>query len=445
MNDDEMIARALADWPAAEPPAGFAERVLSARGAHRDGARRFRWRLPAMTAAIALIAIAGAMLARGLSASAGQRTVSSRETIELGRRGLAVAESGTRLSWAVSAGGDARISQATGNVFYRVEPGGPFVVTAPGAELTVTGTCFRVEVTPMASLKENARAALAGAAVASAVLVTVYEGRVHVKSGEHAQDAVELRAGEQSRFEGTRAAGTTASAAPPRPPVASAHVDPLSPQQGDNQSATLRARIAELEAEVARLSTAKPKEPAASDPFKKVRGFTADELKQFAEKCELHVGQPAYGLTPPTFDTQAAKELSIAASESDQINQILSAQNGAFIKSMRELYIAVTGDASGADQLDVPAMMNEIISKSPPAAVAAARQEVSLENAGLATPPADPSQETAITRMYRLLNGSGAKLQDALASSLGHADAERVLDALTPLHMVVGGCPADAP
>lgn len=49
-------------------------------------------------------------------------------------------------------------------------------------------------------------------------------------------------------------------------------------------------------------------------------------------------------------------------------------------------------------------------------------------------------EEPPATRMYRLLNGAGPKLDDALAASLGRAEADRVLDALTPIHMSFGGC-----
>jgi ferric-dicitrate binding protein FerR (iron transport regulator) len=148
MNDDEFATRALEHWRAEEPPAGFADRVLAARE-HAVSPRRIaRW---AVAAAIAGLAISAWSFARAHRASTGDQSFASRETVELGKRGRAVAEAGTHLAWSISAAGDARVSQPAGSVFYRIEPGGDFVVGTPAGDVTVTGTCFRVEVTPMAS------------------------------------------------------------------------------------------------------------------------------------------------------------------------------------------------------------------------------------------------------------------------------------------------------
>ena len=123
MNEDEISARALDAWPAAEPPPGFADRVLSAR---RPGTTtpRHRTLLIAIAAGVALIAVIASLVIRAQRSSVGEKNVAARETIALGHRGLAVAEAGTRLSWTVSPAGEARIEQIAGDAFYRVEPGG---------------------------------------------------------------------------------------------------------------------------------------------------------------------------------------------------------------------------------------------------------------------------------------------------------------------------------
>src|SRR5262249_53158704 len=77
-----------------------------------------------------------------------------------------------------------------GNVFYRVERGGPFVVATAAGSVTVLGTCFRVEVQEM---KKTWIAGATGAAVSAALLVTVYEGRVLLAKSH---GSLELGAGE---------------------------------------------------------------------------------------------------------------------------------------------------------------------------------------------------------------------------------------------------------
>ncbi|MBS2025183.1 MAG: hypothetical protein JST92_22510 [Deltaproteobacteria bacterium] len=452
MNDDDISKRALDAWPASEPPPGFADRVMAARAVSHGSRGRRRIRL-AIAVGVAIVALAAGLLAQALRPTSGQRTLTGRETITLGRRGLAVAEAGTQLSWTVSAGGDARVEQTSGNVFYRVESGGPFVVAAPDTDVTVTGTCFRVEVQSVATVKENARAALAGAAAASVVLVTVYEGRVRIQQHEGAQKQVELAAGEQARFQPL----SPSSGAQPWPPSqaasrtlapptgalatkASAPAPKTTPLEGASP-AVLRARISELEAQVAQLSAAQ----ADVEMFSKVRGFTPDELKRFAENCELRMGAPAYGSTPPKFNPEEARKLSVPASEVEQVNQILAAQNVEFNRAMRDIYLAGTGDVAGADQLDSVAMVHELLAKTSEEQKTSGRRTVARENAGLAKPPADSTSEPAITRMFRLQNGVSAKLEEALAASLGHADAERMIDALTPMHTAYAGCPQDKP
>src|SRR4051812_19552625 len=156
MSEDDKIDRdkLIAAWPADEAPAGFADRVMGAwqAGEQRPAPRRGRfW---AVTGACAAL-VAGVLLfgTRVQSGDAsGSRLVSGRESIALGNRGTAVAEAGAELSWQVR-GGDAQVTQKSGNVFYRVERGGPFVVHTGGGDVRVLGTCFRVEVDEMLNKK----------------------------------------------------------------------------------------------------------------------------------------------------------------------------------------------------------------------------------------------------------------------------------------------------
>src|SRR5262249_13838709 len=169
-------------------PAGFADRVLAARRA--PAPRRPRWVLATLAAGLAA-ALVAALWHRG-GIEKGTVAVLERTEIPLGRGAVAGAEPGAALAWGVDDGA-ARIEQTRGDVFYRVERGGPFVVATPAGTVTVKGTCFRVEVTEM---KQAVIGAAVGAAAMAAVLVTVYEGRV-LLANEHG--ATEVRAGEKAR------------------------------------------------------------------------------------------------------------------------------------------------------------------------------------------------------------------------------------------------------
>jgi ferric-dicitrate binding protein FerR (iron transport regulator) len=107
---------------------------------------------------------------------AGDRAVSERTTVRVGSRATVVAEAGSAFAWNVGYGDAARVQQVTGDLFYRVDEGGPFVVSTVAGDITALGTCFRVEVRAMA------------------IAVHVYEGRVRLAN---AHGRVELAAGEQ--------------------------------------------------------------------------------------------------------------------------------------------------------------------------------------------------------------------------------------------------------
>ncbi|HEY3358598.1 MAG TPA: hypothetical protein VGQ83_35450 [Polyangia bacterium] len=161
---------------AAAPRSGFADRVLEIR---RDGPRvaplpwwsaartRFLVFMGVLVAGISVLVLYPVMRSpmRPPLPGSGARTTAVRETILLGGRGVAVAEAGSGLVWAIDRKGAARVNQAAGDVFYRVEAGGAFLVSTPAGDVTAVGTCFRVAVD-------------AAPAAAAAATVSVAEGRV---------------------------------------------------------------------------------------------------------------------------------------------------------------------------------------------------------------------------------------------------------------------------
>lgn len=176
----------------AMPPGDFAERVLAAlhaAGAHaigtaepashavhapRPGSSRTA-RTAAVIVAVAcagVIVVALARQSRSVPAVSDHMTPTERTTAMLGRRGVAVLEPGADLTWHVAPDGTAMLEQQAGQVFYRVDRGGAFTVRTPVAEISVMGTCFDVRI------QDPSKQTPAG----SALVVTVYEGRVHVEN-----------------------------------------------------------------------------------------------------------------------------------------------------------------------------------------------------------------------------------------------------------------------
>ena len=148
---------------------------------------------------VAAVVVAAASMALvwhavGSSGSAQQQgrvIASERQSIHLGLRGVAVAESGTALHWRVQRSGAAVVSQERGNVFYRVEPGGSFEVRTARGTVSVTDTCFRVEIYETTPSTDAMRGDVVGAELATTVTVTVYEGSVVISDAGGADSVVE--------------------------------------------------------------------------------------------------------------------------------------------------------------------------------------------------------------------------------------------------------------
>ena len=191
------------------PPAGFADRVVDAIDA--PAARAPRW--PFAVAAAAVLALFVGLSPLTLPSS-GDLKADARTSVQIGGRGDAVLEAGAQIAHTVSLLGEVRVEQRAGSVFYRVERGGQFTVDTPAGSVHVRGTCFRVEVpmsvTQVSQTKSKIISAAVGAVLASAVVVTVYEGKVEVTSDDD-KARVALVAGESA----TVAATEVRKVAPP--------------------------------------------------------------------------------------------------------------------------------------------------------------------------------------------------------------------------------------
>lgn len=193
--EPELDRAELAAYEVPAVPAGMEERLWQRmRAAKRPRSRR--WWAVAGAAAVGAAASVAWFAGAGAPALAGSGTAhtTQRTTLSLGTATL-VAEPGTALRWTSSDRG-VRVEQRSGNVFYRVEPGRPFVVVTDAGDVSALGTCFRVEVSPMKLPKQGLVGAAIGAAVTAGVFVAVFEGKVSL-ANDHGR--VEVAAGQSAQ------------------------------------------------------------------------------------------------------------------------------------------------------------------------------------------------------------------------------------------------------
>ena len=437
---DPEIARALDAWAPLAPPAGFADRVVAARSAVAPELPRPRWRvrliggiaLAGAAAGVAVLALPPRHRAASDTVIAARRT-----TIELGDRGTAVAEPDTEVVWRVADDGAADVTQRTGNVFYRVERGGPFVVHTPAGDVRVTGTCFRVEVQAMTPNKKLVIAGLAGAAIASTVLVTVYEGRVIAETGTA---RTELAAGSQATLHDRGQVIVDGAVVGSAADVARATREQLVVRAQAQQAelVRLRARVAQLEGSVG--PDGQPKD--VPEPGRVWHDPSPEKLAEWVATCHVRTDEPALDRFTPS--TKPDVERGITAGELGDYNAAMTEIQKRWKELTRSLYLEVTGDTVGADTLSNVAMRREIEEKSPRSEMNVVLQRISQERAGLAAPPADLSKTSALERLIRAYVQLGDQSEAALAKRLGAQRAHEIRGQGWGARYEMGGCPEPA-
>lgn len=453
MNDDDheplLTADERAAFVAQEPSPRFAERVVDAW--QRERPPRPRRLRPLALGGVLTVALAAAFVLwlrpprLPMRAASGDQIVATRTTVPLGRRAIAVAEAGSALAWQLTADGRMRVQQRAGDVFYRVDHGGPFVVSTVAGDVTVLGTCFRVEVRPMD--KRLMMAAGVGAAVATTLLVSVYEGRV-LLANEHGR--AELRAGER----GTAVAGgapTSLGDSEAGQRLAQLAMQLKAPaadvtrEELLRRDAEQRAELAKLQAELRASRGAQPRSPFGQEPGEDFFKPSPAEALQLAKDCTVRSDGPNITSTPDNMSDETAREAGVNDEERAQFNRVTADFTKSTIDQVRSLYVEVTGDKSGAETLAPEAMMHEIRDKVPPASAKEAYWRLSQERAGLLTPPTDVSSASAFERFLRLQAGGGDAYESALGAAIGadRAHALRTAHGSWPTRFVNSvGCPA---
>jgi ferric-dicitrate binding protein FerR (iron transport regulator) len=462
---DPREREALDAWRTPEAPGGFADRVLAAHdvaaapaevatpagaNAARGGSRRRVWQWGAV-AAVGVLA-GGLALLRGdrPGDASGSAAPSARETLAIGKRAVAVAEAGATLSWTVDRGA-AVVAQGAGDVFYRVERGGPFRVETPAGSVRVTGTCFRVEV----DMRKHWQA-LAGAAVGAAIVVTVYEGRVLFAGKGGDEQAVAagqvLSAGAGGDPIAVREAGGNA--------VATAGGEPaLAPPGAEATREELLARDAAQRAEIQRLRAQVQHAGGAPAGGRKVLkpgeldengrpwfNPTKEDMISFAAECRVRYDMPmVMGTEPFKVGPQMAKEWGLTDEEVIALDRVLADLHKRVVKELRALYIEVTGDAEHADDLSPQAMASELLDKSPEGEHGRVNQRIAQERAGLAQAPTNLAALSPVERLIRLQAALGDETEKRLGEALGPARARalREHNGGWGWRQEYAGCPGD--
>jgi ferric-dicitrate binding protein FerR (iron transport regulator) len=456
-NDEAPIDVDALGWEAHEPPQGFAERVATAFAGESEpeaarepvrAGRRWQW----VAAAVAVAAACALWIAIPGEATRDSLDTEVLRTVEIRDRGLAVAQPGTRMRWEVEADGTTRVVQDAGRVFYRVDDGEAFEVRTPAGVVHVTGTCFEVDLERgnKHMNRQGLKAGVLGAALASALLVTVYEGRVVLANddGEVALGPGERgRAGDSSapsRWDddgddpsgnGGIAEGEGSLAEVEIPPG----VDPVEVVR--SQARTLERLRAEKEAQYEELEalrqqvgqSASPGSPEAVQAraekcATQSRGGECpflepdqDTLLEMAKCATVKIDYPAFLEQFDAPQTRGyAEDLGITdPQEQAALQSAAERHHEAVANTLREIYLELGGDEEFAGSASPSTLEAYIRDQVDQEALGNVQRRIAQERAGLREPPAPGAELSIEERFWRLRAELGNDFEQHVASALG--------------------------
>lgn len=442
------------DWPAMAPPEGFAERTVAAfvdqTDAHDvvpEDATPPRQRWGWIVAAVAVAASLLLWLAwPGRSEAHGQLAPSaSTQTVPMAGRAIAVAQPGAALNWNVDADGSGAVVQDAGRVFYRVEPGGSFSVQTPAGSISVTGTCFEVEIGSM-NKSSGFKGAALGAALASAVVVTVYEGGV-VLANERGE--VALAPGERGRAQADHepkrwedepadgdAAPDVVAARSVGPDDAAAQLkrqaralEKTRAEQVEQEKVidALRRQVVDLGGEPGKMSPAELKVRARKCAGQGRGGDCPfldpdeDTLREMARCASVKVDFPGFldNIESPNVDGYAQ---GLGLSDPADVAKFQTAADRhyeSFNTRLREIFVELGGDPELAGDASAATMKSYIADQLDGELMGDLQRRVAEERAGLRDGPTDLSELPIEEQAYRLHVELGNEFERHVAQQLG--------------------------
>lgn len=453
---DPLEAEALEaieqDWGYPEPPEGFATDVLSAHFDEEAGPPERAPRSWVWFAAAAVVLVLGVVWGMGRGGSIeDERTASGIETIALGERATAVAQPGAHLSWSVDSSGAARIDQRSGRVFYRVDHGERFDVVTPMGTVTVTGTCFTVDLESPNMKSSNLRTGALGAALASALVVTVYEGGV-VLANEHG--SVDVDAGQSARTSSARApvrfdpdhperVEALADASDPAKTRGQLSGDPMAHIQRQardierirEEKDAQAARIRELEQQVIDLGgSVEAGSPEAKRAHAKKCASQGrndgscsflepdqETLVEMARCATVKVDSLGFVSDPePPVPGSIADRLGVTDPvESEKLDAAAAAQYEAYNAELRAMYLELGGTEDAADGASGATLRSFIFDQLDRELMEDIQRQISEERAGLREAPAATAALPIEQRVARLMAEDGNAFEALVAEQLG--------------------------
>jgi len=425
-------------WEADEPPRDFAERVVERALDEKNRARGPRGRRGRFAVGALILAAAAALLLFWTSAGddVGDRIAAERTEVGIGRRAVAVLETGAHVSWHGST-----VSQDRGDVFYRVEPGGRFVVKTPMGEVLVKGTCFRVRVLPAThpggermKRKETLMAA-GGAALGALVVVTVYEGRVQLS---HAKGRLEIGAGESGKLTvngAERADDTDVEAAEAQAKKSEALSSANDNLAGDianlnrrlqgieKEKARLKDQLTQAEAELARRTDGAA--PRTRPEFDLDQDDWAELAKTGSVKFRVPCLRPQ-GWTP---GPEQANELGLGPDDPETIRAAYQRSYDRLWKVIGPLCEKAVGSAQIADVLGPDTcthVVTDIARRQDREGATEAMRAVSELRAGIQNEASASVAESPVYKVFWALTGELPKFEADLAQSFGPEEAHRL-------------------
>jgi hypothetical protein len=416
------------DWEAQEPSPDFADRVMERVRAEAGSATPEPRRRVSLRAGVA----GGLALAAAVTLAVGWRGTREPDHGDA----VAVLERGAHVTW----NGD-DVNQPTGDVFYRVEPGGAFRVHTPSGDVQVLGTCFRVQVeAPEGQAKEESdqmnsrdlKVGAIGAALSAAAFVSVYEGKVALS---HASERVTLTAGETARLGGSGSRGVEVTSGGHDDNEGARETDPLVAANANlvDSVSEYKRKLEALESQKAaiakQLTEAQGKLALAQNdgqalPTKSPYDLTPDDWKEMAKEGKVVSRTPCASPAAwmPTPD-QLAKD-GLAPTDAQAIHDARAQSYGRVWGVIRPLCVqALQGDAKVADKLG-PVTCSSLVSdvsRSNGEDTAEELRAVAEMRAGMR--PYDPSALGSYGQILWEESGETQAMEQQLAQAIGPADA----------------------
>ncbi len=351
--EDESLQKSLdlEAWGAEKPPSDFAARAVALATSPSETKKPiFRFK---KERGIGLVVV-GAALAAGVTFAVrapahGEMTADVRKEIAVGPRATLVLEPGAKVSWSGS-----EVTQERGDVFYRVERGGAFRVHGPGGvDVEVKGTCFRIaEQTEGTMKRRDVGVGVTGAAIATAVLVSVYEGKVIASQKDR---HVTLEAGQSARADEkglsesapTSATGSGTSSDEPTQAANATLADQvrdykrrLEKLDGEKEQLATRLKTAESQIE----KTGNPNAPPKNE-----FDLSKEDWAELAEKGAIKIMAPCQSDIAPTPSSLSARGL--APADGAVLSEASRQTHDWLTSKVKPLCLEIVGRADIVDKL----------------------------------------------------------------------------------------------